>query len=232
MGRGGWGRDAARERNRWGKPHPKRCWRDGLMRRRISRIVAVLPLLLALALGGLWMRSYWIDESFVYRTKRASPSDPSLSCLAIGSHSGGIEFEFLTVTVAGIQPPFPDVVSALGLLCHSDGWHRGEANTRRKHPRDSDTRYLWDCLGTWAYTMRMDFNYFRVAPMRKTVFFVTVPYWFVLLPLGILIFWQFLCLRRNRQRMKLGLCPACGYDLRASKERCPECGKPCPATGV
>jgi len=35
---------------------------------------------------------------------------------------------------------------------------------------------------------------------------------------------------RWRQRLRAGLCPTCGYDLRASKEKCPECGSPIPPT--
>jgi hypothetical protein len=31
--------------------------------------------------------------------------------------------------------------------------------------------------------------------------------------------------RRAEQRSRAGLCPACGYDLRASAGRCPECGR-------
>jgi hypothetical protein len=52
---------------------------------------------------------------------------------------------------------------------------------------------------------------------------IQVPYWLVLLvPLSALA----VVTRRHRRyaRLASGCCVACGYDLRATPRRCPECG--------
>jgi len=38
--------------------------------------------------------------------------------------------------------------------------------------------------------------------------------------------WIVRAVRRDLKRHRNGLCMKCGYDLRHSKERCPECGEP------
>ena len=57
----------------------------------------------------------------------------------------------------------------------------------------------------------------------REVFF-SVPYWpFVVLG-GALGWWIGRRPRLLRRRIKAGLCVACGYDVRATPDRCPECG--------
>jgi hypothetical protein len=51
---------------------------------------------------------------------------------------------------------------------------------------------------------------------------IPLPYLMIVLSLPP-IAW-FVRARRDRGRAKAGRCIACGYDLRASPERCPECG--------
>jgi len=57
--------------------------------------------------------------------------------------------------------------------------------------------------------------------------FVVIGYiWPLSVPWGILPLlwlWRFRHWLRDRRR-EHGLCPACGYDLRATPDRCPECG--------
>jgi hypothetical protein len=54
---------------------------------------------------------------------------------------------------------------------------------------------------------------------------VRIPHWFVALLLigpSARVLWKAHQFRRGASS---GLCPGCGYDLRASKDRCPECGR-------
>ena len=52
----------------------------------------------------------------------------------------------------------------------------------------------------------------------------TVPYWLLLAAAILLPGFALLSAWRRSHRLKLGLCLACGYDLRATPDRCPECG--------
>ncbi len=59
------------------------------------------------------------------------------------------------------------------------------------------------------------------AFMGNVVCQIIMPFWFLLtlaaIPTAIL--WH-----RDRRTVKPGCCRVCGYDLRASKKKCPECG--------
>ena len=56
---------------------------------------------------------------------------------------------------------------------------------------------------------------------------LTVPYWALVLVFSALPTIALLRLVQRSRRSRAGLCPACGYDLRATPDRCPECGTVC-----
>lgn len=55
---------------------------------------------------------------------------------------------------------------------------------------------------------------------------IVLPLWFVLAGSAILPAVRLRRWLRDRRRLRRGWCAHCGYDLRESRERCPECGTP------
>lgn len=75
-------------------------------------------------------------------------------------------------------------------------------------------------LGIWAYTN---------ANSRTPTLWVAIIPWLwpvcAIVPLALFLsLLQFRKCHRQRKRAKTGHCITCGYDLRATKDRCPECG--------
>jgi hypothetical protein len=57
-----------------------------------------------------------------------------------------------------------------------------------------------------------------------TALVIAVPHWFLALLFAILPALHLRATIRSRRRGRAGQCPRCGYDLRATPARCPECG--------
>jgi hypothetical protein len=66
--------------------------------------------------------------------------------------------------------------------------------------------------------------YYRSPELRVQVA-VGFPHWILALLFACLPAWWLTSLVRSRSRNRAGLCPSCGYDLRATPDRCPECGR-------
>jgi hypothetical protein len=66
------------------------------------------------------------------------------------------------------------------------------------------------------------------GPLIESFFSVRVPLYMVALTFAGPAYLVFNIGRRRRRRAATGHCVRCGYDLRATNDRCPECGTPVP----
>ena len=170
--------------------------------RRLGRILVnaltVLSLLLALASAVLWVRSYWRAD----RMDWTRPFDPATERPFIGlaSSRGGVTIHF---GVFSSGPRSRWVKS---------GW---DWDTYAHSP------IVWpakNVANRGGFGLRSGANAFG----RRGV--VVFPAW---LPTGVFAVLPLVrgaSFVRRRRRVREGHCEKCGYDLRATPERCPECG--------
>jgi hypothetical protein len=164
--------------------------------RRILNALAVVSLVLCAAIGALWVDSYFHYARYEPYWRQA--------IVSVGSSEGGIILRF--------NSRFPKISDIENLL----GWHYGSPNPVAR---------VWTRLRAPWRTFSYDHKIMRYpAPTPPdSVWELAFPHWSLCLLFAILPATRIMAIRRRSQRSR-GHCGVCGYDLRATPDRCPECG--------
>ena len=199
--------------------------------KRIGRYIfnglTVLSLLLCVATVGLSVRSRSVNDVWEWRRIESNyrlPPDtrPYWSLFGYQVHSAGGELAVADRQLTPYGDSAPPTNDAELMECV--GIHKGFfVSTVRDNYGSAKTYGYTDsvhsAIGGWG------FYFVRGGPEDfPTATAVCIPYWSIGLLAGIAPFVSLTRLRRRRNRVRNRHCPICDYDLRATPERCPECG--------
>jgi hypothetical protein len=87
-----------------------------------------------------------------------------------------------------------------------------------------------DFMPTRFPLLSMKYLSVNLRPTPNPTSAIALPFWFLILVFAALPALRMMGWRRGIRRQRRGRCSQCGYDLRASPGRCPECGAGSPSS--
>jgi hypothetical protein len=178
--------------------------------------VVIVLLVISSVVSMLWIRSLWRYD--IFRIRWAAPvyqeTEGRVHTITVFSGQGQLSLCFQTAVWRS-----RDWTAGPGWRWESHAWAvKPTAYLPKPH--------IWNHLG---FDTRREVRQWPARSEWEVTRDVAMPHWFLLVvagaPLCALLYWM-----RNRcrcrARLRQGRCLRCGYDLRATPERCPECGAP------
>jgi hypothetical protein len=177
------------------------------MRRAMRNLLVVCSAVLCVSAVTMWARSMKTWDSADYYRDGRQPATPYDELYGVFSQRGSIGFGYIRVSAITPTEGCWGMHLTSTPASGSVGWPRqfrflGLSHWNYRSPPSPQWR--------WMHAIGFDLPYWVIATV------------FAILP-AIAIRRAWLA-RRVRRRLANGLCIACGYDVRASSERCPECG--------
>lgn len=178
-----------------------------ILRHQLSNLALTLSVVMCAAISALWIQSvvapHWLNLTFAdgaYAIQSAAGRLQARSCRQWGG------------------PPGVRIV-----------WDRRFFDRFRDDPRPNILPPLPQAPSA---SLRNGFGFarenYRVVTLSGTHGVVSdllaVPYWFILVVCALLLAARVVGSRVRARRVNRGHCAACGYDLRGTPDRCPECG--------
>jgi hypothetical protein len=196
--------------------------------RHLLTVCTALSLVLCAATVALWVRSYHVAD-LVFWVFEADAAERPVRRFVLYSGGGGVSanavrsrYQYVDVPapavrrvnivrhVAESDPESPTPPTGRGVTRRFDRW--GFGAYRAVYSTFVDEQYQPFDFGPPLRAMTETTDVWYAPHASLVVLTATLP---ALRLLGLL---------RARRRHGRGLCPTCGYDLRATPGRCPECG--------
>ena len=168
----------------------------------------LLSLLLCVSICALWVRGYYVEDSISWQRRDAwrvfrSSSGHFIIDLNVSDWSGG-----QTGWRYAREAPNPNALADAKVSGYVLNVSPGDSWKRWEH-----CGFAW-----WRWESRWG----------NSIAMLAVPVWSTVAATALLpAAWALVRSsgsRMQRRARRLGRCPACGYDLRATPDRCPECG--------
>jgi hypothetical protein len=181
------------------------------LRATILLLMICLPLLATLA---AWSRSYAAEDRHAWQVLQGTASETVITVRGVTSTKGRIEYRLWETTLFG-----PPLSTAPRPRNSGSLWANELAGLDPQ--RIGQNKSVWNKLGfAWRFqpAVRASFTHAN----RYAV--VAIPYWSLALLAATPLVLVAAKLSVRRRRARSCACVRCGYDLRATAGKCPECG--------
>jgi hypothetical protein len=191
----------------------------GTMRRVLLRTLSALSLIVGAALVVAFALGQWRADSLV--SQRVRQGDNSWRAASVASSTSGI---YVSWQRKGFSAPGEALAYERDLHLAVGFFHATTAPQR--NPFAAGGSFL-NRIGFGYEVLTLTRDGGRPGTYRGRWCRAHVPYWALapaFLGAGLPAARASVARRRRLRRLAAGCCPSCGYDLRATPGRCPECG--------
>jgi hypothetical protein len=164
------------------------------------------------AVGVLWVRSHRVGDFWFWNHQDEGPTRWTMSVRSMAGEVGVFRQDDRWLS----PPPWV----RLNPGRHVTEELEGPLSAGLADPGARWERFFGFAMKWWEVS--------RWRDVQVTTTYVVVPYWFLAMVTGAgpgVVLMKKAGKWRLARRMRSGFCVGCGYDLRGTPERCPECGR-------
>jgi hypothetical protein len=184
-------------------------------------------LVICLVTLTLWVWSYWRFVDFGKSTTFSSSAVFTHRVIRLGSNDGRYLFSWRDLNWLWSHPATANVSKRLEATNGAYFTLGKPIDLFPNIPRQPGSR-SWEKACAGCHFTRLGGSIEPSCSINGMV--IIVPHAYVCATFAVLPTIVILKKRRTRRAKLQGLCPSCGYDLRATPDRCPECGSTPSAT--